>query len=184
MTDIRDIRGPVEFPAGPFFYILLAILVLALIAALTMFLLRRRKKASKKAPPPKLPHEIAYEELESLRKKGLIESGRVKEYYFELSLIARRYLENRFDLRAPEMTTEEFLGKLKDSDALSREHKNLLKDFLSHCDMVKFAKYGPSREEMTLSFDSARRLVDETREVNRLAGEPVSRLTETKSGIS
>lgn len=38
----------------------------------------------------------------------------------EISAIIRRYLEDRFELRAPELTTEEFLGVAGGCDALSQ----------------------------------------------------------------
>ena len=87
----------------------------------------------------------------------------IKEIYIELSDIVRHYLENRFILRAPEMTTEEFLDKLKDTDMLSYDQKILLKDFLFHCDLVKFARYGPTEKEIDSSFKSAENLVDQTK---------------------
>ena len=40
----------------------------------------------------------------------LVERGELERYYVGLSAIVRRYLEDRFGLRAPEMTTEEFLA--------------------------------------------------------------------------
>ncbi|MFC1480537.1 hypothetical protein ACFL5Y_03735 [Candidatus Omnitrophota bacterium] len=89
--------------------------------------------------------------------------GRIKEYYVRLSDIVRHYLEDRFSFRAPEMTTEEFMERVKNSSEMLKKHKELLGDFLSHCDMVKFAKYGPTSLEMLDSFQSAERLVDQTR---------------------
>ena len=51
------------------------------------------------------------------------------------------------------------------SSDLKVEHKELLKEFLSHCDMVKFAKYGPTPLEMLDTFSSAEDLVEQTREI-------------------
>jgi len=82
----------------------------------------------------------------------------------EISDIIRHYLENRFLLKAPEMTTEEFLFYVRDYSQLIKEHKTLLKEFLLTCDLVKFAKYVPLFEEMDAIFVSAKKLVDETKE--------------------
>jgi len=164
MTDIIDIKGPIDFPSKilPF---LIAILILGILYGLYfLFKKLKKRKTLEKSIPPKLPHEIAYERLEELKNKDLVSKGRIGEFYTELSDIARHYLEDRFVLRAPEMTTEEFLIKLKNEQELNREQKSLLREFLSHCDMVKFAKYGPTIAEVTASFDSAKRLVDETKE--------------------
>jgi len=45
-------------------------------------------------------------------------------------------------------------------------HKELISNFLEHCDMVKFAAYGPDTREIENAFDSAIKLVDETKEVS------------------
>ncbi len=162
---IRDIKGPVYFPVN----LLPAVVILCLLVSAGLFFLVKylmkmlKKKGESAALKIRPPHEAAYEALEALKAKDLPSHGKIREFYYELSLIARRYIEDRFDIRAPEMTTEEFLFTLKESGALSGAHKNLLKEFLSLCDIVKFAKYGPTLREIDSSFDAARKFVDETR---------------------
>ncbi|MBL7071389.1 MAG: hypothetical protein ISS26_04380 [Candidatus Omnitrophica bacterium] len=164
--DIRDIKGPLYFPVNytPLIIILCA-LFLTGIFFLFRFTIKRIKKKKKEAIAKiRLPHEIAYEALEALKAKGLPLQGKIKEYYYELSLIARHYIEDRFDIKAPDMTTEEFLFDLKDSGSLSKAHKDILKEFLNLCDTVKFAKYGPTQKETEDSFNAAGKLVDETKQ--------------------
>ncbi len=162
--DIRDIKGPVSYWDKTYLYIILGIVtVIALILFIIMFLQKRRK--TKEVEKPSIPaHEIAYEALKKLMLKDYLSTGKVQEFYFELSNIARHYIENRFQLKAPEMTTEEFLITLKESAVLNSEQKSLVKDFLSHCDMVKFAKYLPQKNEIDSSYESAKNLVDQTKE--------------------
>ncbi len=170
--DIKDIKPPVYFPRNYFLLSLIAVgIVLIAAAFLIMFLLKkyRDKKAELLFEPPVPAHQKAYEALRRLKKKNLPRIGKTKEYYFELSDIVRRYLEDRFYLRAPEMTTEEFLYALSESDDLNGTHKNLLKGFLNHCDLVKFAKYAPSQKETDESFFLAQKLIDETRGVSEKA---------------
>lgn len=162
-SDIRDIKNPISFPhrlnpyliAGSFIFVAFVMVLLG------KFLMK--KKEIPKTFPSKPAHEIAYEALKELKEKDYIRLGRIKEYYIELSNIVRRYLENRFNIKAPEMTTEEFLIKAKEAKELSFEHKSLLRDFLSHCDLVKFARYGPSAKEIDSSFESAKTLIDQTK---------------------
>lgn len=165
-SDIRDIRGPKGL-AGKIWPYVLTVLALVLIVAVYYGLsfLRKKKTDSKALPVP--AHIIAFEALAELEKKDYIGKGQVKAYYIELSGIARRYLENRFNIRAPEMTTEEFLNKAKLDSALSPEHKSFLRDFLTNCDLVKFAKYRPVETEAGLSLASARKLIDQTKEESR-----------------
>ena len=139
--------------------------IIALICLILFVLWRRYQRIRALRILEKRPaHVIAYEELHELKEEDLPHKGLVKEYYSRLSDIARHYLENRFLYRAPEMTTEEFLVSIKEAKELKKDQKKLLKNFLSHCDMVKFAKYGPSKKEIDESYESAEELVDETKE--------------------
>ena len=71
-------------------------------------------------------------------------------------------MEDRFGLRAPEQTTEEFLEAMRDSYAIERAHKDLLKEFLRHADMVKFAELTPGPADAERAADSARRFIEQT----------------------
>jgi len=170
--DIRDIKGPIYLrPVYPLVF--LGLFILAAAAAAAIFVYKRRKALRDRLfrRRPRLPHEIAYEKLDELKSRGLVKRGMIRQYYFELSDIIRHYLEGRFNLRAPEMTTEEFLESLKKEDKLGKEEKSFLKEFLSHCDLVKFARYGASESDAGKSFSSARNLVDKTREEKKAEGE-------------
>lgn len=162
--DIRDIKPPVDLPADYFFgLVVLGILLLGGMVFWVRFLILRSKQPRKGWVPAKFPWEIAVERLSALEAQNLPQNGQAKEYYSQLSDIIRRYMEDRFHIRAPEMTTQEFLWSLNDARALTELHKNLLKDFLNSCDMVKFAKYGPTLIEMDESFRFALKLVEETK---------------------
>jgi len=165
-SDIRDIKPPIFFTTNLAILLILAIILLAIFLLLAGFFAYKRLKEKRrmKGLTPKLPHERAYEALDALKAKNLIKEGKVKEFYFELSNIIRRYIEDRFSVRAPEMTTEEFLSFLRNLDLFSGVHKNLLKEFLNLCDIVKFAKYGPTEKEIESNLSSAFRLVDETKD--------------------
>ena len=160
---MRDIKGPVGLPSVINKYLIPAgLLFLVVLALLAGYFLKKNKE--EKGIPKKPAHETAYEQLEALRAKDYISRGLIKEYYTEISNIIRHYLENRFKLRAPEMTTEEFLASARESAELISEHKNLLKEFLFCCDLVKFAKYAPAADEINSIFDSARNFIDQTKE--------------------
>lgn len=161
--DIKDIPGPVELPVNntPFLIRIVAGM-LVIVGGAAAFLWLRRRKTFQEETVKKPPHVIAYEQLESLMASGLIEAGRIEEYYVSLSDAVRTYLENRFGLRAPEMTTEEFLAAAAKDSRLKDEHKKFLSRFLVHCDLVKFARYGPDVAEMKSAYESARQFVRES----------------------
>lgn len=134
---------------------------LALVATLlTYFLIKRPKKI--KLAPQKKPWEIAYERLRTLDQRHYPEAGNFVPYYIDLSAIVRYYIEDRFQLRAPELTTPEFLTEMGEAGVLSDEHQKLMAQFLRHCDRVKFARYTPSVSEMEECFTDMLRFVDET----------------------
>jgi len=159
LTDIKDIKGPLHFFEVQ--WIVVTGILLILISCVAIFIIYR---AAKNAFPAKLPHETALEELEAI-KGALAHTGDTKEYYVGVSDCIRHYIERVFRMKAPEMTTEEFLNSLKDSKALSDHHKDLLKEFLSACDLVKFAKYAPTREETEAVFVTAKGFIEETKPV-------------------
>ncbi|MEO0445198.1 MAG: hypothetical protein AAF191_03880, partial [Verrucomicrobiota bacterium] len=107
--------------------------------------------------------EIAFEALESLIAEDLPGKGEIKAFYQRISWILRVYLENRFAIRVPGQTTEEFLEGQRRVDSPLGEHRHLLSEFLRHCDEVKFAEHQPSREEIQKTFDHCKEVILATR---------------------
>ena len=66
-------------------------------------------------------------------------------------------------MRAPERTTEEFLIELQSTDVLSTPDKENIGEFLKHCDLVKFAKYSPTTEQIQRTFDLVKDFIDKTK---------------------
>ncbi|MFH1415492.1 MAG: hypothetical protein ABIH89_05350 [Elusimicrobiota bacterium] len=161
---LRDIKFPIYIP----FRISPAVIMscgFLIIAGFAVWILYRRRKSRKKEEPPLPAHEQALLELEKIESMALIEKNQVKEYYYMVSDVLRRYLEGRFSLRAPEQTTEEFLDNVTKSDALEGKYINLLKEYLMHCDMVKYAKLEPDKTECSKLIDTTRRFVEQTKPV-------------------
>jgi len=164
MNDIKDVKAPVDLPDLWWLWGLLAGLIV--LAAGIYFLLRRKnlpRESLKPQLPPRPAWEIAYQELEALRQEKILEKELFKEFFTRVADIARHYMENRFNIHAPHMTTEEFLYYLGVCGHLNDTQKAALKDFLNSCDMVKFAKYAPTLKEAMENFDCARKLIDETK---------------------
>jgi hypothetical protein len=163
-TDIRDIKPPENPPIDwrPYWLLAGAVAALALIAFVVYRVWRRPQRAAF-GPPPRPAHEIAHEELARLRARALPEQGAFKEYYSALTAIVRGYLEQRFRVRAPEMTTEEFLMvTARGGGALTSGHRVLLADFLGESDLVKFARHHPTLGDAERAYIAAARFVDET----------------------
>jgi hypothetical protein len=162
-ADIRDIKGPEPVPIDWRPYWLLGGGLAALLAfGALLYRVANRPRRTAWAPPPTPAHEVAAQELERLRARGLVQQGAFKEYYSALSDIVRRYVERRFELRAPEMTTEEFLLVSARGGRLAGPHRALLGDFLTESDLVKFARHVPTIAQSDRAWTAARRFVDET----------------------
>ena len=157
-NDIRDIKPPVEIASGwEWLWWTLAGVALA-VAAYTLWKWWQKKRAQVPVIPPVPAHVRAKQKLQ----EALALIAQPKPFVIAVSDAARTYLEERFEFRAPERTTEEFLYELQDTDLLTRDQKDSLGDFLLRCDLVKFAKYEPREPGLRDLHDSALRLVDET----------------------
>jgi len=162
--DIRDIAEPEALPFDwkPVLIGSGLVAVLLGVLALVYFLATRRRAAAVVAGPK--AHEVALQALARLLARRLLEVGRYEEYYVELSSIVRDYVERRFGLHAPEMTTEEFLVAMQRDRRLTPEHRGLLGEFLTESDLVKFARHLPTTEQGERGYEAARRFVEESRE--------------------
>lgn len=85
------------------------------------------------------PIERARYELDALLGKGLPGRGLFKDFYVELTMVVRRYIGRRHNIKAPQLTTDEFLRSASDDEAFPKETIGLLKNFLESADLVKFA---------------------------------------------
>lgn len=131
----------------------------ALIALGAYWLVRRRRT---QAAPPILPEVWALRALSELDPGRQIEQGQAREYYYRLNEIVRSYIERKFSLAAPEMTTEEFLYALgRDRGALPYD-ADRLRAFLEACDIVKYAAFLPRREDAEQALETARAFVRAT----------------------
>ncbi|MGD2110409.1 MAG: hypothetical protein PVI86_13595, partial [Phycisphaerae bacterium] len=127
------------------------------LVALLVYLVRRPRPA----PPPRPAHEIAMEALRALAAKNLIAKGQIEPFFVEITWIIRDYIELAFGLRAPEQTTEEFLGNITAAPAVAR-HRDVLEPFLTAADEVKFARAKPQTDTIQRAFDTARDFIVQT----------------------
>jgi hypothetical protein len=157
-NDLRDIKPPVAIPTGwaLVWWIVGALALAALLAWAWVYWQRRRAFVP---PIPVIPpHVRAKQKLQAAL--ALISEPRA--FCIAVSDTLRWYLEERFDFRAPERTTEEFLYELQGTNLLTAAQKDSLREFLNRCDLVKFAKYEPREPELRDLHAAAVRLVEET----------------------
>jgi hypothetical protein len=170
VTDIHDIKEPVDLEVPRdfrLFWWLLAALLAALIAYLIYRKLRKEPDSVKSpifAPPLPPPDFEAEAALKRLEEKDLIRKGEMKTFYTELSEIMKRYAGRRFEVPYLERTTSEVLLDLKPKKLAPDVHSELRR-LLEASDTVKFAKLIPESAQADDSLARARRWIDSTRPV-------------------
>ncbi len=169
---LRDVKGPVYFPESVWPWIILGVVV---VVGLCIWLYKVLSKKKQVSVPTREPWDLAYDHLQLLEREGLLKDSRFTEYFVKLSDIARRYLEARFSFRAPEMTTEEFLVSLKQTHHLNERQKEDLKEFLTLCDLVKFAKFQPQIKDGEKGFQLVKKLVDDTKPAVTIESPPIKK---------
>jgi hypothetical protein len=157
-ADIREVKGLWHIPSGWAWVWWTAILLALAGAGYLAWRKWWRRKATAATVPDVPPHARARQRLQA----ALSLVSQPEPFCVEVSQALRVYLEERFELHAPERTTEEFLGELQTSELLDLRHKTSLGDFLTRCDLVKFARYEPAEVELLELHAAALRLVDET----------------------
>jgi hypothetical protein len=157
-NDIRDIKPPIDIPTGLewLWWTLAVVAVLALMLFAWRYIHRRMTHVA--ITPPVPAHIRAKQKLQ----EALALISQPKPFVIAVSDTTRTYLEERFQFRAPERTTEEFLRELAGTNLLAGEQKESLGEFLESCDLVKFAKYEPAETELHGLHHAAVKLVDET----------------------
>ena len=118
-NDIRDIKPPVEIPSGwEWLWWALGALILARFCSPC----GNGGKSARRKFPSSRPFPPTSAQSKSCRKRSR-SFRQPKPFVIAVSDTARLYLEERFNFRAPERTTEEFLHELqrhRSADAATR----------------------------------------------------------------
>jgi hypothetical protein len=141
----------------PWFYALLAV---TLVVIFIWYLNKRKKKVQPVASDEELTaeivpaHEKAFNALYELKEKQLWQQGLIKEYQSRLTQIIRQYIEDRYQIPALELTTNEIIFAL-DHSGLNAAYKQKLSELLTIADLVKFAIAKPDDDVHERFFDMA-----------------------------
>lgn len=153
-------RPPYQLPTWAWFAIgggVVALGALALVVAAMVRRARRLRIVRLTAD------QHATQRLADLLALDLHQHNLWREHYQGLSDVLRGYIEDRFNLAAPERTTDEFLREAKLSNALAAGDVDVLERFLTHCDMVKFAAMQPDRAQAEATLATVREFIDRTK---------------------
>lgn len=144
---IKDIKDIIPATSSYWLQYAIAALLLVLAAAIAVWkrkmlrnLFRKQPVTAAHSPARRQTLSEKYQgALLRLRERNYIEAGLYKEYYSELSDILRSYISEKFELPAPELTTQELLKRSK-RIAILKRYRSDIKTVLMMADMAKFAK--------------------------------------------
>lgn len=188
-TDILDIK-PIIHEKWPwrwaFAASIAALLVLSIIGFIAWrFFLNSKGKQTKISEKPVNCHEKALESLRSLAIPALqtlepeMQIKTASEFHSALGAVFRTYLEDRFLIRATDMTSEELWPQVTNSAALREklgtDAVSSLKNFLFAADFVKFARGGANEVALQQARDFVRAIVIQVREKDLEAARVVNK---------
>ena len=149
LYDIKPIIE-VEKSSGNWWKWLLVILaVVALVAFLLWWFIWRQKPLTEEEEIALLPpYDRAKLALKKLDESQYLIRSEVKEYYSELTLVIRKYLDEKVYDRSLESTTDELITRLRllregNQFDFSKDTLKNLETILKRADLVKFAKSDP-----------------------------------------
>lgn len=149
-------------------YVAWGLAALALLAAAAWALRRwlaargRRLGDLFRPAPPLPPHVAAIRALEALHHQKLWQNNRHKLYYSGLTDILRTYIAARWEIGAMEMTSDEIVAALRDTELPDKARRDL-GSILRNADLVKFAKATPEAEENEADYLKCYYFVEETK---------------------
>jgi len=153
MYDIKDITA-VDNGIGDWWKYVLGLIIILGIGAFVYWFVKKRQQKKIEEEVYKTPIEKATSLLNNLEQKELVQKGEIKEYYSELTDIARNYIEEAIHIPAMESTTSELIQAIRTASTkkkmtLTPETVENLERVLRQADLVKFAKSKPLDFEIT-----------------------------------
>jgi HEPN domain-containing protein len=143
VEDIKEIKMSMAFRFSDLIpYIILALLFIIAVAVAWKMIFAKKPLA------PVTKDETDYKEdaLKMLAKAAeKLKSGDIKGYYYDIYEAVRFFLAKHLGESFAELTTQEIIRKLKGK--LSDGKVSRISQFMSDCDMVKFADFRPEGEE-------------------------------------
>ena len=171
----------VPFSWGEWVPVILVI-VLALILICFVFYLYRILCHKKNGRTPKNTRVLSYYEqakhdLSEIAANKMLYAEQ-KAYYTDVTNVLRKYISQRYNINALEITSHEILESMKDVCDVSE-----LKVVFNTADLVKFAKYSTDANDMTYYLDSIVHFIDSTKveEAKDVVEEPKENISDTRS---
>ncbi|TYA75041.1 protein BatD [Seonamhaeicola marinus] len=174
-------------------YLLVTLLIIGIVGAVLWWFIWRKKPLTEEEQIALLPpYDRAKLALKKLDDSHYLKHEELKPYYSELTLIIRKYLDEKVYDHSLESTTDELISKLKllkdgNQIDLSSETIKNIESILKRADLVKFAKSAPDvalaeldRNTIDAEIDHVREVLPEPSEEEKLLDEEYRKEQERK----
>ncbi|RED48752.1 BatD family protein [Seonamhaeicola aphaedonensis] len=174
-------------------YVLISLLILSVLGAVLWWFIWRKKPLTEEEQIALLPpYDRAKLALQKLDESHYLEHEELKTYYSELTLIIRKYLDEKVYDHSLESTTDELISRLKllkegNQIDLSNETIKNIESILKRADLVKFAKSAPDialaeldRKTIDAEIDHVKEVLPEPTEEEKLLDETYRKELERK----
>ena len=163
---LHDIKGQMRYPLTPgevMPWVMAFWLAAGLVILVVCLLLVRKRRATGEVAAVRDPaHVVALRALDKWRDEAFWAPERQKAFYSGITDTLKTYIEERFGVDAPEMTTAELFDALRDEKSIPADLREELRGVFECADFVKFAKHVASGEENARALPTAVRFVNST----------------------
>ena len=171
---IHDIKGQIRYPVTfaevlPYLAAIVGLVLLALL--IRALIIARRRKASPEEVSNDPPYLVALRKLEKYRSDKYWARDKQKAFYSGITDALREYIDARYGIDAPEMTTAELFDSLGKTDVPADLYVEL-KELFETADLVKFAKAFATDEENASAVPLGVRFVTSTMVIPGSTGDP------------
>lgn len=162
--EINDIKGQMVYPVtvGELVPYAAGILAAVLLTLFVVWFLRKKSSGGAAAASDDPAHIVALRELDKYRSDRYWAPERQKAFYSGVTDTLKTYIDARFGVDAPEMTTAELFDALKGEKELAPGLYAEVRELFERADFVKFAKYTASDEDNSKVLPVAVRFVTST----------------------
>jgi hypothetical protein len=154
VSNIHEIAPPVDYSLVPPWVIYAGVALGLGILGLIGWWIRKRALRPK---PIRSPRERTLDALIQIEHE--METMTPYQFSIAVSDIMRGYVTEQYQLPVTRQTSFEFLSMLAKSSPFSEDEKSLLEDFLSRCDLIKFARYDATIHDSQRLLEEAKQFV-------------------------
>ncbi len=140
--ELRALKPPIWFPyTSPWLMIIIGVVITLVITSLIWWW-RLKQRDGTKLHDVATPVGRAFAELKSLGEQGIAPTT----LFPMVANCLRVYIQDRYDLRAQDMTTNELISALHTQGYLPQRAQKELQRILEYADLVKFASFQPGKQ--------------------------------------